>query len=299
MKENILYLLLIVFVLIQLSGCKGLDEFRVQRSVENNVVYSSSPELTIKINQEFKYIGEVTFDKESKGESREAELHQNILKNTSYLFGQFDQGGRLSKGIYIRLIVITGDPSQPGQDQTVMGRSILDSGKEKILDEEYQSLVFTQNDIFTKEEKTLLPQASTTTCYLVKLLQRKAGLGNKSRVEIYYYEDISSECGNSSCNECLKPGMLTDSQKQLMHDFTETSYASIRFMEPRKTIDTTSRYVDTETKAQPAEKASTGIEPFKADTVEKRLQALKSLFEKDLISKEEYEKKKAEILKGL
>ena len=39
--------------------------------------------------------------------------------------------------------------------------------------------------------------------------------------------------------------------------------------------------------------------PDATDTVEKRLEALKRLYEKDLISKEDYEKKKAEILKNL
>lgn len=49
----------------------------------------------------------------------------------------------------------------------------------------------------------------------------------------------------------------------------------------------------------PVEKASPAVEPTKTDAVEKRLEALKRLYEKNLISKEDYEKKKTEILKDL
>jgi actin-related protein len=93
--------------------------------------------------------------------------------------------------------------------------------------------------------------------------------------------------------------MLTDSQKQLMHDFTERSYSSIRFMEPRTTLDTTSRYVDRDKKDQTQEKARQDVDSGNAATIEQKLKVLKDLYDKNLITKEDYEKKKVEILKDL
>jgi hypothetical protein len=49
----------------------------------------------------------------------------------------------------------------------------------------------------------------------------------------------------------------------------------------------------------PVEKAPPVAVPVKADAVEKRLEALKRIYERNLISKEDYEKKKAEILNEL
>ena len=52
----------------------------------------------------------------------------------------------------------------------------------------------------------------------------------------------------------------------------------------------------------PVEKTPSAVESGKTDStdrMEKRLEALKRLYEKKLISREDYEKKKAEILKEL
>jgi len=299
MNHKTIILILQALILILLSGCKGLDDLRIQRSVENNVISSSFPEINLKINQEFKYLGEVMLDAASQSPRPGKELHESSIKDTSYLFGQFNQGGKLSKGILVRMTVHMGDPSQQGQNTTEEGRTVLDSGIERILEQEYQSLFYTQHDIFTIQEKGLLPQGSLSVCYLVKLLQKKAGLGNKSRVEIVYFEDIAAGCKGSSCEGCLKAGMLTQTQIQHMREFTDRSYSSVRFIEPPKTFNATSKYVDSDKNPQPQGNINQDVDTQKIGTIEQRLKALKDLYDNSLITKEDYEKKKEEILKQL
>jgi hypothetical protein len=298
-KRIILILLVLILTLVSLSGCKGLDDLRIRRGVENNVLTSSFPEINLKINQEFTYLGEVTLDEASQPPLSVKDFHDSSIKNNSYLFGQFNQGGKLSKGVLVRMTVHMGDPSQQGQNTTGEDRNVLDSGIERILEQDYQSLFYTQHDIFTKQEKGLLPQGSSAVCYLVKLLQKKAGLGNKSRVEIIYFEDIAAECGDSSCEGCLKAGMLTQTQIQHMREFSDRSYSGIRFIEPLKTINATSKYVDYDKNPQPQGNINQNIDTLKTGTIEQRLKALKDLYDKNLITKEDFEKKKAEILKQL
>ena len=157
----------------------------------------------------------------------------------------------------------------------------------------------------------MLGNSRVPSCLLVKQLSVKAGLGHKSRVHLIYFEDVSNACGNRPCGTCLDSKNRSAEQKQFLQEFTDRSYASIRFLETKTIEDTTSRYVDTEPKMQPApagipvapvapvEKAPPVAESIKADTLEKRLEALKRIYEKNLISKEDYEKKKAEILNEL
>jgi hypothetical protein len=296
-KKTVLYIALLF--LIYSSGCKSLDELQIKRSIADNIFTSSLPDITLKINQEYKYIGETKLVTESRDMSNTMGLHENKLQDTSYIFGHFDQNGILTKGILVRLSILTGDPNQAGQYQPLKKESILDSGMEKILDNEYQSFVYTQNDIFTQGEKKLISQHPLPTCYLVKLLERKDGLGNKSRIDLYYFEDVASVCGYSPCEACFKQGNLSNSQNQIMSAFIERSYASVRFIEPRKAVDSTSRYVDTEKKAQTQTKKEQDAVTLKAGTIEQRLKELKDLYDKNLITKEDYEKKKADILNQL
>lgn len=296
-KKRVLYIVLIF--LIYSSGCKSLDEFQIKRSIEDNIFTSSFPDITLKINQEYKYIGEAELVTESRDNSSTIGLHENKLQDTSYIFGQFDQNGSLTKGILVRLSILTGDPNQPGQYQPFRKESILDSGMEKILDDKYQSFVYTQGDIFTQGEKKLISQHPLPKCYIVKLLERKDGLGNKSQIGLYYFEDVASVCDDSPCDACFKQGNLSNSQKQIMSAFIERSYTSVRFIESLKAVDTTSRYVDTEQKAQTQAKNEQDADTLKAGTIEQRLKELKGLYDKNLITKEDYEKKKADILNQL
>jgi len=338
---------MLTFFIIALIGCGAFDknlgimQLQTQRPVENNVFSSSFPEIKIQINQDLKYLGRAQLAESAETRiSNSVNLGDRSLDANSYLFGQIDQNNRLAKGVFIRVLVMHGDPSQIVPEIFLKtSPNILESGEMKILEEQYHFYLYTIPDLLTQKEKDLLMNSRVPSCFLVKQLSTKSGLGNKSRVQVFYFEDLSNTCANQPCNACLDTKNRTAEWKQFLQGFTDRSYASIRFLRNRTVEDTSSRYVDKEPMAQPApvekiqprstpvqvemektqtaptervqsappekvrtvpiEKAPRNVESTKADTVEKRLDALKRIYDKNLISKEDYEKKKAEILKEL
>ena len=350
MKSNaIFHLIITTMCFISLNGCATIEKnlgVTANRSVENNLFSSSFPEMKLQISRDFKYLGSVKLIEPAE---ERLSFHANPGENleaTSYLFGQTDRGNRMTNGVLIRMLVMHGDPSQsvPPEIFTRKGRRILDSGEMKILEERYQYDLYAEPEPFKPKEKGLLGSSRVPSCFLVKELSSKAGFGNKSRVQILYFEDLSETCANRPCGACPEPAGSTAEQKRFLQGFTDRSFASIRFLKTRSVEDTTSRYVDAEPKVQPApagpavlpapvervrpvpppERAQPApvermqpapvvapaapaakappapiADPARLDNLEKRLEALKRIYEKKLISKEDYEKKKAEILEGL
>jgi len=324
-NKSIYHLIITALFLISLTGCGTLDKnlgivsLQTKKSVENNVFSSSFPEIKLQISQDLKYLGSAQLVETTDNRiSWNTNAGENV-EATSYLFGQIDRNNRVANGVLIRMLVMHGDPSQAVP--AIFSKSIknvLESGEMKILEEKYRYDLYAEGDLFTRQEKGLLAASRMPSCFLVKQLLVRAGLGNKSRVQILYFEDGSSTCGDRPCGTCLDSQSLTADQKQTMKGFIDRSYANIRFLKTRTVEDTTSRYVDAEPKMQPApaekarpapvvvpvppvEKAPPApvADSIKADAVEKRLEVLKRIYEKNLISKEDYEKKKAEILKEL
>jgi hypothetical protein len=325
MKNKAIYhLILMTIFFISLTGCGtfdknlGIIQLQTQRPVENNVFSSSFPEIKLQISRDLKYLGSVQLNESPENRmSVNTDPRENAIDATSYLFGQIDQNNRIAKGVLIQMLVMHGNPSQVVPEMFANKRNnILESGDMKILEEKYQYDLYTEQDFFTQKEKGLLVNRRVPSCFLVKQLSIKAGLGNKSRIQLLYFEDVSNTCGDRPCGTCLDSKNRTAEQKQFLQEFTDRSYASIRFLKTRTIEDKTSRYVDAQPKMQPTpveqvrpapvvvpvapvEKAPTVVESIKADTLEKRLEALKRIYEKNLISKEDYEKKKTQILNEL
>ena len=221
--------------------------------MENNLFSSSFPELKLQISQDLKYLGSVQLSEPVVERlSDNTDLAANV-EATSYLFGRMDRSNRLANGVLIRVLVMSGDPSQtaPGIFSK-RGRHILATGEMKILEERYQYELYAERELFTKKENEALVKGRAPSCSLVKQLSQKAGFGNKSRVQILYFEDVSTACANQPCGTCPDPASRTAEQKQFLQGFTDRSYASMRFLKTRTVEDTTSRYVDVEPKVQPA-----------------------------------------------
>jgi hypothetical protein len=325
MKIKAIYPLVIMAIFFFfVTGCGNLDKnlgivhLKTDRPVENNVFSSSFPETKLQINQDLKYLGSVQLNESPENRiSANTNPDENAVEASSYLFGKIDQNNRIVEGILIRMLIMHGNPSQVVPEMfTKASKNILESGEMKILEEKYQYDLFTQQELFSQKEKGVLVSSRVPSCFLVKQLAIRAGLGNKSRVHVLYFEDVSNSCGNRPCDTCFDPKTRTVEQKQFLQGFIDRSYSSIRFLKTKTVEDTTSRYVDAEPKIQPVptekvrstpvvvpvapvEKAPPVTGSIKADTLEKRLEALKKIYEKNLISKEDYEKKKAEILSDL
>ena len=157
----------------------------------------------------------------------------------------------MTKGVLIRMLVMYGDPSQVVPEIfSKAATNILESGEMKILETQYQYDLYTAPELLTPREKNLLAGSRIPSCFLVKQLSSKSGFGNKSRIQILYFEDLTGACGNQPCGACLDSQDRTAERKPLIKEFTDRSYASIRFLKTRTVEDTTSRYVDAEPKVQ-------------------------------------------------
>jgi hypothetical protein len=329
-RKTIHHLIIMAVFFISLTGCDknlGIVPVQTKRPVENNVFSSTFPEIRLQINQDFKYLGTATlFEKTEDRLSYNANLGESVEAN-AYLFGQVDQNNRMAKGVLIRMLVMYGNPSQPVPEFfSKTGRNILESGEMKILDDKYQYDLYAEQELLMPQEKALLGSSRMPSCLLIKKLSIKAGFGNKSGIQVLYFEDLSTTCGSRPCGTCIEPKNRTPEQTQVLQGFSDRSFANIRFLKTRNIEDTTSRYVDAPPKAQPvplvvpaspvlvpsvpsapapslapvekAAPAAAVAEP-NSEVLEKRLEALKRIYERNLITKEDYEKKKAEILNQL
>lgn len=286
-----------IIALTLLAGCSGLEggikEFQPAREVRGNTFSSSFPALKIKVSEELAYLGTVQENAEASGSSS-TNSDESTFDAFSYLFGQTSQGKVLTRGLVIRVLVARGNPNQEAQERflrEIRHETTLESGRVKILEEEYRQEISLDADLLTLGEKGLLKGAPTPSFFLVKTLEKKDGFGGKSRALISYFEDASQAYPDAAGTGPAGPKAAKPARDKALTDFKERSFASLRFLKADPVVDKTSRYVDPETGGGEAgeEKA----------TVQGRLETLKSLFDRGLITKEEYEKKKAEILKEL
>ena len=304
-KHSLLIAVIIGFAGI--SACAEIEKMEntaSARGVRDNVFYSSSPKMQITVQPDIAFLGAVKENNTSeKNSSRVDPLEQSSQKE-SYLFADISGGGILTKGVLIRTYTLRGNPNQDLSPVLPVVKNKLDEGVMKILGDEFEYYTLACEDLFTPEEKSLFAEHAIPGCFLVKALERTFGLGNKSRVQILYYENILAQTGSQRCDEWDDPETLSAEQKTVLDGFLDRSYANIRFAPAGGVVDKTSQYVDD----QPD--TSKGIAPLhdpddiqkdspdKID-IEPRLQLLKDLRDKDLITQEEYENKKAEILEGL
>ncbi len=293
-KESLFVIMLILLA----SGCAELRRYEVSRSVDDNLLSSSFPDLKVRIDKDLSYIGTIEGPAQEQSGTMKADVQYST---TSYLFGRFTPEGMLDRGVLVRFKVVTGDPSKAPRGQDGQGaENPLESGFVRFHEEEYQYKVYAGKSVLDERELGLLKPSAASPCYLIKLLEKDAGLGNKSGTRIFYFEDIASACPGTACEDCLGSAIVEERRQQVLRDFDERSYRSIAFLETRKVIDATSKY------GPRKETPPAGIPPSNpldkgssADTVEHRLRTLKDLLDKNLITREDYDRKKEEILKGL
>jgi len=285
--------------LIMVHGCAELDQLQVNRGVKGNVFYSSSPRLELKIDPALELIGTVEEERAPAKNSSRNDPQENISKNLSYIFGDGITDAAMTRGVIIRTRSVSGNPNQVLEPVLPSPRNELVSGTTKILGDEYYAYAVASDNLFTEREQRALSGYNLSGCFLVKGLESAFGLGSKSLLQILYFERISSPDGIARCGAWQDPGILTAEQDTVLGAFVERSYQAIRFVKGGEVIDATTKYVDrdenTDTQAEtPPRVAAPG-----AGDIEKRLTVLKNLRDKDLITAEEYERKKVEILEGL
>ena len=275
-----------------IHGCAELDQLQVKRGVKGNVFYSSSPGIELRIDSEIRHMATVEEERAPERSSFENDLLENTTRYTSYIFGD---AAAMTKGVIIRTRTVTGNPNQVFEPLLPERGHELATGMTKILGDEYRYYAVASDNLLTEKEQRALSGRNISGCLLVKGLERGFALGNKSLLQILYFERIE----DFDCNSWQDPKALTGEQESLLGAFLDRSYQEIRFMKGEEVVDATAKYVDSDQKKDAAvETPPPPAAPLSGD-IEKRLEILKNLRDKDLITAEEYENKKAEILEGL
>ena len=311
------FFILALACLIALMGCAEIDKIQSARSVRDNVFFSSSnPQIRMKVNPDFTYLGmtEVTPGMNRQGGLRPA-LDDDEINNRqfSYLFAKTTATRELVKGVVIRLCTITGDPNQWSPEMLTGAENILETGKINIEDksspdgilsgrEAYRYGIFTASEVLLRNEAALIKGKGIAIpgCLLVKILEKSTGLGNKSRIHILYFEDI----GSGTCSALTNASTLSDDQTALIGSFIGRSNAAIQFMASEED-ENTQRLISAppapEQKESPAVPTvdTTPAERGDLPDIGSKLHTLKQLLNEGLITQEDYERKKQELLDAL
>lgn len=293
-----------------------LDQLQTKREVRNNIFYSSSPAVKLKLAPELVFKGEAREKKdETQQQGRTSDPMEYIFESASYLFEQTGDDGTLRRGVLIRIYRVMGNPEQEVPEMFPRTWRPLETGSMKILKDDYTYRVLACPHVLLQREREIPSNQGSVGCFLAKGLERRAGFGNKSRVQIIYFEPLPQ---GMPCDTWRDVNNLSQEQKAILDGFIDRSYQGIRFMKKDSVIDTTSRYVDkvdmdggdTTTRYTAPQKAVETPKPVVTpapaapetgaeSAVEKRLKTLKKLLDKGLITPEDYEKKKAQILEDL
>jgi hypothetical protein len=314
------FFILTLACLIALAGCAEINKLQPARSVRDNVFFSSSnPQIRMKVNPDFTYLGmtEGTPGKNRTGGLRPS-LDDDEINNRqfSYLFAKTTAPREVVQGVVIRLTMITGDPNQWSPDLLSGAENILETGKIKIEDksspdgilsnkETYRYGIFTSSEVLLRNEAALITGKGMTIpgCLLVKTLEKSTGLGNKSLMHIIYFEDI----GSGPCSALTNASTLSDDQTALIGSFVGRSNAAIQFMDYEEAGDT-QRLIAAppapEQKEPPAAPALDTTDTTPAGggdlpDIGTKLHTLKQLLNEGLITPEDYESKKQELLDAL
>ena len=200
---------------------------------------------------------------------------------------------------------------------------VLEAGKVRIEDkssdegflsstEPYRYGIFTGSRVLLENEASHIAAKGITIpgCLLVKTLEKATNLGNKSRLQILYFEDI----GNSACAALTEVSTPSEDQKALITSFVSRSNASLQFMATEES-GKSERFITAqptkERREPPAVQAEETIAPAAQADVAKpververpgigsKLHLLKGLLDDGLITQEDYDRKKQELLDAL
>jgi len=216
--KRLVFLSMLFFI-----GCAGM---KVERGVQDNMFHSSiSPQINIRINPNFKYIG--------KAEHKKYKSYISSYRGTthtyeSYMFVQLDDNNIIKKAIVIKFLRMS-----KGHYIPISPKNTLKLTTEKIFGKYYKvyfrastSPWYNYEEKFLEEKGYILPKL-----FMVKTLGRRFTTQNDNDSIIYisYAEDIYYDSNYKKWN--WKVNLLDDNQKAFMREFSERSAINIQIVE--------------------------------------------------------------------
>jgi hypothetical protein len=268
---------MVISVLIILVGCA---ELKIQRNVHDNVFYSNKlPQVNIKVNPDFVYLGKAEKNIFKNYSSRAG---GDTIEHVSYIFAEKGKYNHLKKVITIHFYTVKGSGFWlPDLFSGV--KTPLDSGVVNIEGNNYQYCVTAHSSPLMGYEQKLISDKGYVlpNCLLVKGYGRRVDSGNKTKFIILYAEDIRfKENNNYQCNRWQNVDTFHSEQKNFLSEFLDRCNENLRILPDSPSI----KPVDVDSKSA-------------SDNIEKKLESLKDLLNKGLITQDDYDEKKSQILK--
>ena len=190
-----------------------------ERYVKDNVFYSSSPKLEVKVDPKFKYLGRLDYTVEQQSPDR---VQLVTYETRSHVFADAIDN-KLKKAVYIQI-----RREQTKYVGNLLGdaRANLKSGMCSLGDKEYTCftrLIFLSADEpmakFIAEQGYGLP-----VCVMARTYARADSGENIYLVVITYFENLSDS--GLSCESWQSEERLTDEHKQYLERFERNCKAS-------------------------------------------------------------------------
>ena len=212
--RNFIRVSIVCFTCLLLVGAT-----KSERYVENNVFYSSSPKLEVKVDPKFIYLGRLDYTMEKQSPDS---VQLVTYETKSYVFVDGVEN-KLKKAVYIQL-----RREQTKYMGNLIGdaRANLSSGICSLGGKEYECftrVIFLSADEpiakFISEQGYDLP-----TCILTRTYARADSDENIYLVVITYFENFSDS--GLSCESWQGEGQLTEEHKQYLEGFDRNCTAS-------------------------------------------------------------------------
>ncbi|MBN2282491.1 MAG: SHOCT domain-containing protein [Deltaproteobacteria bacterium] len=304
--RNFLILLIIIAFSVGCTACTEAEKIKKDFSDQlqsigtdrylddHEFVSPADPPVRITMDRTLDFIGTV---EESRNIERQGGVgtarDEARMSKVSHLFGLPGTSGVLKEGVVIRIYSLIGDPSLVTFDSS---RNWIDTGIESgninILGDEYRYQLYTSSRLFPDDEVDILTAKGYTVpeCLLVKAFDKRIDFGNKSVLYIMYFEVLDA----ARCEGMVEARNASPEQKQFLGAFVKRSNDSIRFSPYAGTIGvvTSPEAASSPAVTQPA----VTEQPAPAGDITTKLETLKGLLDKGLITEEDYERKKKELL---
>ncbi len=223
---------LLLFILLLITGCAGLD--KIERNVsEENIFFSTiSPKIKIKIDPSFKYIGKMkTADRnEIPGGPYYFERHE------AFIFGNIGDDNTFKKGLIIRLSSLDTIYIYYYDDLFEWVEYKLEPTKTiKINKKNYQQCIFPLSFFFRNEMRDVIYDKGYVipNWFLIQGLSKVVSTKKDVMMYIYYMEEVSSfnKEKEYSISEWMDINNLREDQQKRLDEFKTSCQKNVRFLE--------------------------------------------------------------------
>ena len=208
-----------------------------ERKVEDNTFTSmSDPKVRVEVSPSFQYIGKVST---ARHHQKVQGSRRMLVNYNSYIFANIDHNNFIKQGVIIRLDKVKKSSWQSDLFEEVKNKLVSDYVD--ITSERFEHFIAVKSDIFTKDEMDFvisegMKKISTPAnsagrlsysgysipkCFMVEGFGRRTGVGNDTKMCVYFFEDLTEINDEFSCRSWVRGDVSTQDQDSAFRYFLE------------------------------------------------------------------------------